>query len=92
MCQAVHVEEYGLGADDLLFPQWMFAYVHSIPVAADDDENPPPLVSRTGIIHEHGTKGAPIHDELPLQEVKRVRTRIPAPVALPAERRKSPHG
>jgi hypothetical protein len=60
MCQAVqeHVEKYGLGADDLLFPQWIFAYVHSIPVAADDDENLPPLVSRTGIIHEHGTKGA----------------------------------
>jgi Phage integrase family len=60
MCQAVqeHIEEYSLGPDDLLFPQWMFAYVRSTPVVADDDENLPPLVSKTGIVHEHGTMGA----------------------------------
>ena len=60
MCQAVqeHIEEYGLGPDDLLFPQWMFAYVRSTPVVADDDENLPPLVSKTGVVHEHGTMGA----------------------------------
>jgi integrase len=60
MCQAVqeHIEEYSLGPDDLLFPQWMFAYVRSIPVVADDDENLPPLVSKTGIVHQHGTMGA----------------------------------
>ena len=34
VCQAVqeHIEEYGLGSEDLLFPQWMFAYVRSGPV------------------------------------------------------------
>jgi hypothetical protein len=39
MGQAVqeHIEAYGLGPDDLLFPQWMFAYVRSGPVAAPDD-------------------------------------------------------
>jgi integrase len=60
VCQAVqeHIEEYGLGSEDLLFPQWMFAYVRSGPVPADDDENLPPLVSKTGIVHEHGTMGA----------------------------------
>jgi len=60
MCQAVqeHIEEYGLDSDDLLFPRWMFAYVRSTPVLADQDENLPPLVSKTGIVHEHGTMGA----------------------------------
>ena len=60
MCQAVqeHVEEHGLDPDDLLFPQWMFAYVRSTPVVVDDDENLPPLVSRPGVVHEHGTMGA----------------------------------
>jgi integrase len=60
MCQAVqeHIEEYGLGPDDLLFPQWMFAYVRSSPIPADDDEHLPPLVSKAGIVYEHGTKGA----------------------------------
>ena len=60
MCQAVqeHIETYGLGPEDLLFPQWMFAYMRSTPVVADDDENLPPLVSKTGIVHEHGTMGA----------------------------------
>jgi len=59
MCQAAqeHIEEYGLGPDDLLFPQCMFAYVRSAPVL-EDDENLPPLVSKTGIVHEHGTMGA----------------------------------
>jgi hypothetical protein len=34
MCQAVqeHIEEYGLGPGDLLFPQWMFAYVRPNPI------------------------------------------------------------
>jgi integrase len=60
MCQAVqeHIEEYGLGPDDLLFPQWMFAYLRSSPIPADDDEHLPPLVSKAGIVYEHGTKGA----------------------------------
>jgi integrase len=60
MCVAVqdHIEEYGLGSEDLLFPQRMFAYVRSAPAVAGDDENLPPLVSKTGIVHEHGTMGA----------------------------------
>jgi len=60
MCVAVqeHIEEYGLGLQDLLFPQWMFAYVRSGPVPMADDEDLPPLVSKSGAIYEHGTKGA----------------------------------
>jgi integrase len=60
MCQAVqeHIEEYGLGRDDLLFPQWMFAYMRPSPEPVDDDENLPPLTSKTGVVHEHGTMGA----------------------------------
>jgi integrase len=60
MCHALqeHIEEYGLGPDDLLFPQWMFAYSRSGPVLACDEEDLPPLVSKSGIVHEHGTKGA----------------------------------
>ena len=60
MCQAVqeHIEGYGLGPDDLLFPQWMFAYVRSGLVPAENEENLPPLVSKTGLVHEHGTMGA----------------------------------
>jgi hypothetical protein len=60
MCQAVqeHIEEYGLGPDDLLFPQWMFAHVRFGPVLASDDEDLPPLVSNSGGVYEHGTKGA----------------------------------
>ena len=59
ICQAVqtHIEEYRLGPDDLLFPQWMFAYVRSTPVLTDDVESLPPLVSKSGIVHEHGTMG-----------------------------------
>ncbi len=53
-----HIEEYGLGAEDLLFPQWMFAYVRSSPVLVADDEDLPPLVSKSGAVYEHGTKGA----------------------------------
>jgi integrase len=60
MCQTVqeHIEEYGLGPEDLLFPQWMFAYVRSSLTSAEDEENLLPLVSKTGIVHEHGTMGA----------------------------------
>lgn len=53
-----HIEAFGLGPDDLLFPQWMFAYVRSGPVVASDDECLPPLVSKAGVVYEHGTKGA----------------------------------
>jgi integrase len=60
MCQAVqeHIEAYGLDPDDLLFPQWMFAYVRSSPIPTADDEHLPPLVSKAGTVYEHGTKGA----------------------------------
>jgi hypothetical protein len=60
MCQALqeHVEAYGLGPDDLLFQQGMFAYVRSSPIPAADDEHLPPLVSKAGTVYEHGTKGA----------------------------------
>ena len=60
MCHAVqeHIEEYSLGPEDLLFPQWMFAYVRSSLMSADDEENLPALVSKTGIVHEHVTMGA----------------------------------
>ena len=60
MCQAVqeHIEEYGLGLYDLLFPQWMFAYMRPAPVLTGDDESLPPLVSKTGVVNEHGTMGA----------------------------------
>jgi integrase len=60
MCVAVqeHIEEYSLGPEDLLFPQWMFAYVRSNPVLVADAEDLPPLVSRSGAVYEHGTKGA----------------------------------
>ena len=60
MCVAVqaHIEEYGLGPEDLLFPQRMFAYVRSSPVLVADAEDLPPLVSKSGAVYEHGTKGA----------------------------------
>jgi hypothetical protein len=60
MCVAAqeHIEEYGLGPEDLLFPQWMFGYVRSSPVLVGDDEALPPLVSNSGAVYEHGTKGA----------------------------------
>jgi len=60
MCHAVqeHIEEYSLGPEDLLFPQWMFAYVRSSLMSADDEEKLPALVSKTGIVHEHVTMGA----------------------------------
>jgi integrase len=59
MCQGVqeHIEEYGLGPQDLLFPQWMFAYQRP-PSVSDDEEELAPLVSARGIVYEHGTMGA----------------------------------
>ena len=73
MCQAMqaHIEEYGLCPEDLLFPQWMFAYVRSSPVLVAHDKGLPPLVSNSGAVYEHGTKG-PVLDELPLREVQGV--------------------
>src|SRR4029077_10847183 len=54
MCVAVqeHIEEYSLGPEDLLFPQWMFAYVRSSPVLVTDTEDLPPLVSKSGAVYE----------------------------------------
>lgn len=60
MCVAVqeYIEEYDIGPEDLLFPQWMFAYVRSSPVLVAGDEDLPPLVSKSGAVYEHGTTGA----------------------------------
>jgi hypothetical protein len=35
----------------------MFAHVRSAPVVVDEDEDLPPLVSNSGAVYEHGTKG-----------------------------------
>jgi integrase len=55
-----HISEHQLGDEDLLFPQWMFAFRRpstGLTVVAGQ-EMPPPLVSVSGKIHEHGTMGA----------------------------------
>jgi integrase len=59
MCQAVqeHIEEYEIGPEDLLFPQWMFAYQRPR-VQDEDEEELAPLVTKTGVVYEHGTMGA----------------------------------
>ena len=55
-----HIEVNGLGSDDLLFPQWMFAYRRPSTglTVVEGEEMPPPLVSATGKTYEHGTMGA----------------------------------
>lgn len=59
MVQA-HIAEYGVGDEDLLFPQWMFAYRRPSTglILVDDAELLEPLVSPRGKVHEHGTMGA----------------------------------
>ncbi|ROO87865.1 phage integrase family protein [Actinocorallia herbida] len=59
MCHAIqeHIDEHDIGPDDLLFPNWMFAYHRPTPPAEQEDELPP-LVSNSGAVYEHGTKGA----------------------------------
>jgi hypothetical protein len=52
-----HIEENQIGDEDLLFPQWMFAFRRpSTGMAAlEGEEMPPPLTSATGKVYEHGT-------------------------------------
>jgi integrase len=61
LCLAIqeHVEEHGLGPEELLFPQRMFAYHRPIQLASEEDiEKLPPISTPTGVVHEHGTMGA----------------------------------
>ncbi|WP_460364876.1 hypothetical protein [Actinocorallia lasiicapitis] len=52
------IEEHNVADDDLLFPQWMFAYQRITTPSTPAEEPLPPLVSKTGLIYEHGTKSA----------------------------------
>jgi integrase len=55
-----HIEENQIGDEDLLFPQWMFAFRRPSTgvTALEGEEMPPPLTSVTGKVYEHGTMGA----------------------------------
>jgi hypothetical protein len=55
-----HIEENQIGNEDLLFPQWMFAFRRPSTGATvlKGEEMPPPLTSASGKIYEHGTMGA----------------------------------
>lgn len=55
-----HIEENQIGDEDLLFPQWMFAFRRPSTgmTVIVGEEMPPPLVSATGRIYDHGTMGA----------------------------------
>jgi integrase len=55
-----HIEEHGIADDEVLFPQWMFAYRRPEYELAgsDEPEKLPPVVTKGGKIHEHGTFGA----------------------------------
>jgi integrase len=69
---ADHIAEYDLGPDDILFPQWMFAYRRSLIQPSSDQSQSipgqrigeaepaklPPISTPTGVVHEHGTMGA----------------------------------
>ncbi|WP_018655650.1 tyrosine-type recombinase/integrase [Actinomadura flavalba] len=55
-----HIEEHDIKSDDLLFPQWMFAYRRPSTgvTLIDNEEIPPPIISSTGKAYHHGTMGA----------------------------------
>lgn len=55
-----HIEENQIGDEDLLFPQWMFAFRRPSTgmTVLVGEEMPPPLISATGKVYEHGTMGA----------------------------------
>lgn len=55
-----HIEEHQIGDDDLLFPQWMFAYRRPSTgqTVVSDEDILPPIVSPSGKKYEHGTMGA----------------------------------
>lgn len=54
-----HIEAYQIGDEDLLFPQWMFAFRRPSTgkTVLEGEEMPPPLV-KNGKVYEHGTMGA----------------------------------
>lgn len=62
MCAMVqdHIQEYNIADEDLLFPQWMFAWRRASTgsITLDNEEKLPPLVSASGKVYEHGTMGA----------------------------------
>ncbi|GAA0968559.1 site-specific integrase [Actinocorallia libanotica] len=60
MCVSLqdHIEEHSIGPEDLLFPHWMFAYQKDHAAAETEEEELPPLVSKSGLIYQHGTKAA----------------------------------
>ena len=55
-----HIEENQIGDEDLLFPQWMFAFRRPSTGTAvlEGGKMPSPLTSATGKVYEHGTMGA----------------------------------
>jgi integrase len=55
-----HIEENEIGDNDLLFPRWLFAFRRPSTgvTMLEGEEMPPPLVSGTGKVYEHGTMGA----------------------------------
>lgn len=55
-----HIAEHQIGAEDLLFPQWMFAYRRPSTglTIVDGEQTPPPIISPNGKVYEHGTMGA----------------------------------
>jgi integrase len=55
-----HIEENQIGNENLLFPQWMFAFRRSSTgvTLLEGEQMPPPLISASGKIYEHGTMGA----------------------------------
>lgn len=54
-----HIEEHNIGDEDLLFPQWMFAYRQpgTGRTVVEDEDMLLPLISPTGKVYEHGTMG-----------------------------------
>jgi hypothetical protein len=55
-----HIQEYNIGDEDLIFPQWMFAFRRPGTglTVIDGEELPPPIIGPSGKIYEHGTLGA----------------------------------
>lgn len=55
-----HIAEHGIGGEELLFPQWMFAFRRPSTgvTLVEGAEIPAPLVGPSGKVYEHGTMGA----------------------------------
>jgi hypothetical protein len=62
LCASIqeHIEEHGIAAGEMLFPHWMFAYRRPELDLAGTDEAAklPPVTTKSGKVHEHGTFGA----------------------------------